>query len=320
MKLLFLAIALLTTIHANAMSVKDAFRSFYNDSKISSNHCGQNIHYFIQYLKRNNVRFNSGYVVSLHDDFAALNHFDARWGSKETFAEGGVYYRSNWYFHVFAVIDGVAYDFSQREMQTQELEDYLMKAYIPKGTTENIFFLGRLNKQKAMQAHVNMKVKIYPLEGYGANYGPTIYEGTSIELINYALGNRMISQETKFDKFSTTQQSKKFNTDGTITIKYPKLITEHGTLPIMADAAKLCRTYGFFGAIANKTEHEVSDEMTMLKIYSSLKKENPENLTSRDITVSYQKSKTVGGVPSQPLLHYAKSVTCSDLYTVLNNI
>ena len=56
----------------------------------------------------------------------------------------------------------------------------------------------------------------------------------------------------------------------------------------------------------------------MYSVSSSFKTDSPLKLSSEAITVSLSIQETVGGVPNQPLLHYLKELTCTDLYTFLS--
>jgi hypothetical protein len=49
-------------------------------------------------------------------------------------------------------------------------------------------------------------------------------------------------------------------------------------------------------------------------------KANANNPSAYDIRMSFSDDETVGAVASQPLLHYASSVTCSDLAAVVDNL
>ena len=312
---LITTLSLLLSLCVQASSIKNAFKEFYDDSQISSRHCGRNIHYFLNYLKDKRINYKSGYVVSIHEDVGALNHFDARWGSKEEYAQGGSYYRSNWYFHVFAVIDGVAYDFSQRGAKTTSVKTYLEDAYLPKGTTQSIIFLGRLDKKKAYQKYKNMKVKIYDLDEYAKDYGTAIYQGAFIELFNLidkrpskSYGKKYSQETLDYDSYRKTRHG--------YTIKNPMMKKEGKFYPLLADSYTICRAFGFLGSVNSQLSYEVSDKVKMLKLYSSMPKSGSRFVSSKDIKLSSSFYETDGDIPSQPLLHYATSVTCSDLNSI----
>ena len=184
MKQAILVIAFLITSSAFAKTVQDAFIEFYDSSEINSRLCGVNTQKFIQYLKDENISYDKAFVVSLHEDVGALNHFDARWGSKHRYVSGEVFLRSNWYFHVFVVIDGIAYDFSQQGKKTQSLQRYLETAYYPKSITESIFFLGRFTKDKARVKYQNIKMQVFNAEEYRVKLGPARHIGVFNELFN----------------------------------------------------------------------------------------------------------------------------------------
>lgn len=303
-----------------AMSVQQAFYQFYDSDKISSRHCGKNTQHFLQFLYENKVKFNSGYVVSLHEDYARLNHFDDRWGSTERYADGENYSRANYYFHVFAVIDGIAYDFTQAGKKTQALKDYLFTAYIPKKKTQNIFFQGVVTPEKGIHNMLNLEMNVYDLEEYRKRLGPAAYTGTSIELFNYSLDKMVFQHPLERDKFSTSYDRMIQNSDGSVTITYPKANKGDGYIPLKAEANKACRAFGFMGARSDKTKHEVSDDKEMYQVYSSILPKDPYVLSSSDITISFKSSKTVGSVSNQPLLHYASSITCTDFANYIQSI
>lgn len=183
-KQLFAVLFLILSLNAFALTTKQAFRQFFNNPAIDSNKCGVNTQKFLQYLQSRGVSYSRGFVVSIHEDFAALNHFDARWGSKEKYQNGIPYRRSNWYFHVFAVIDGYAYDFSQTGPKVQPLKEYLETAYLPEYATENIFFQGVLTADKMLSKYKSLEMNIYELDNYRTNMGPKKYSGDFIELFN----------------------------------------------------------------------------------------------------------------------------------------
>jgi hypothetical protein len=184
MKRLLLGFLFLISFNIYAQNIETAYKDFYNSDVIDSNHCGRNIQEFLKYLDENQVGYKSGYVVSIHEPYAFLNHFDARWGSKEFYENGELYFRSNWYFHVFAVIDGRAYDFSQAGMKSLLLKDYLNLSYLPKSKTGNIFFQGRMTKESTLKKFINLEMNIYDPQSYRTTLGPARHQGVFIELFN----------------------------------------------------------------------------------------------------------------------------------------
>jgi hypothetical protein len=184
MKKIILSISLLISFNLYAGSVDTAFEEFYESDEISSRHCGKNIQAFLRYLKNKNITYKSAYVVSVHENVGSLNHFDARWGSKELYQNGDQYFRSNWYFHVFIIIDNKAYDFSQTGAKSLPLSEYLKLSYLPDSKTKNIFFQGVMTKDKALKSFRNLEMNIYETEAYRKNLGPAKYQGVFIELFN----------------------------------------------------------------------------------------------------------------------------------------
>lgn len=166
-----------------AATVTQAFKQFYNDPSIDPIKCGVNIQHFLRYLNQKHIPYSEGYVVSVHEPFAYLNHFDARWGRSESYPSNGqAYKRDNWYFHVFVVIDGIAYDFSQAGSKTLSVQDYLNLAYLPKYPTKNVFLQGVLTEQSELKKYSKMQMKLYDLDDYRESFGPARYEGKFIEL------------------------------------------------------------------------------------------------------------------------------------------
>jgi hypothetical protein len=310
----------LLAFSASAKSVLQAYKEFYDSPEISSNHCGVNIQKFLQYLKDEGVKYNSGYVVSIHEDFAALNHFDARWGSRSYYENGDEYFRSNWYFHVFAVIDGKAYDFSQRGPKAQRLKDYLNTAYIPKSKTENIFFLGRYTKEKALKKYQNMEMNVYNAETYRRKTGDAKYSGVFIELFH--IDNKKFRGNYKPGEVGPNRiySKRKYNSNGSVTYTRPMLNTEEGAYPMLAYSEKICQAFGHFGAMPGEVELEITDKKTALYLYTTIReKEFPYVNPNEDISVSFESRETMGSVPRYHF-HYAKSVTCANLEDIINSI
>ena len=184
MKRALLVLLVLFSFKSFSETVTEAFEDFYNDQSIDSNHCGRNIQFFLRYLESSSIDFQNAYVVSVHEPSAFLNHFDARWGKKDKYKNGKPYFHDNWYFHVFAVIDGIAYDFSQRGMKAMPLKKYLRKSYLPESKTRNIYFQGVLTQEKLLRSYLNLEINIYSAKNYKKNLGPVMYQGVFIELFN----------------------------------------------------------------------------------------------------------------------------------------
>jgi len=182
--LLFFVFTISTAFSSNE-EIKKSFTEFYHHEKIVFNKCGLNTKHFLTYLKNQNIELKNGYVVSLHEDMGLLNHFRPRWGRQDTYENGVRYNRSNWYFHVFAVIDGYVFDFSHESTKAIPLRDYLIESYLPKYKTNNIFLLGKVDRLKMLKKFLTIKMKVYPLKKYEKNLGPSFYEGRFIELFNY---------------------------------------------------------------------------------------------------------------------------------------
>ena len=180
----FLFFCFLFSISAQAVTVGQSFQDFYYNFELSPNKCGVNIQKFLVHLNQRNVKFNKGFVVSIHEDFAELNHFDARWGPVETYTNGVPYRRNNWYFHVFAVIDSIVYDFSQTGPKAQPLAEYLQTAYIPSFETNSIGMMGILTPATEMKRYINLKMSLYDIDEFRKPGARPQYQGVFIELFN----------------------------------------------------------------------------------------------------------------------------------------
>jgi hypothetical protein len=317
--IVFLSFVYSTLSLANS-AVDRAFEDFFADEKISSNHCGRNIHYFLNYLERRDVRYERGYVVSIHEDYGALNLFNARWGSREHYEDGESYTRSNYFFHVFAVIDGKAYDFSKNFSPNQDVIDYLTEAYLPKKRTQNVFFQGHLTPQNMKDKSFNLRMKIYSLEGYKRDYTDALYEGSFIELFKFYEGERTLSRESAAGEYSIHYARKQFNSQyQSQTYSYPSVIHNGVERQLIANGLKTCRALGYLGAVPKFTQHEVSDNKKFYDLYASLKVDHAR-LDHESIRISFKERSSVGGVSNQPLVHYAKQVSCTSLQNVLEGL
>lgn len=306
MRYLLISILLFSNL-VYATSVNEAFKTFYENEKINYNHCGLNIQNFLKYLKENNVQYREGYVVSVHDDFANLNHFDARWVTAQFYENGKEYYRKNWYFHVFAVIDGIAYDFSQRNARTQSLETYLMSSYIPKGEIKN----SSINKEKVLNSIFLQTLKIYSLNDYRNQLGPVKYEGVFIELFASFNNPKQINENTYFDNVLE-------NKNGSFTFVNPRLETEKGEIPFLSYSKEICQTLGFAGSFSDQTQFKITDELDALKMSTRIK----SNISNPKLQVSYSyEFKKTQQRFKRDLFHIATQVTCGNFsnFTIPKN-
>ena len=230
--------------------VDQAFKEFYNNPKIDSNHCGLNTQYFLQYLNEKNIKFKQGFVVSLHVDQYNLYHFDPRWGRTETYQNGIEYQRVNYGFHVFAVIEGKAYDFSQAGMKTQPLNDYLELAYMPKHATESTFFNGVMTRESMLKEAKSIELKMYKADDYRQDLGPIAYQGMFYEMFG---GSQRLSKpifDIKWDSMSE-------RSPGVVEYINPVMTVDEGTFKLRAYSEKICRGLGHIGSINAETEFEL---------------------------------------------------------------
>lgn len=320
MKKLIILLSIFTSTLTFANEVDRAYEDFFNDARISSLHCGRNIHHFLNYLEDNSVQYDKGFVVSVHEDFGALNLFDARWGSRESYDDGEAYSRSNYYFHVFAVIDGKAYDFSKNFSPGQDALDYLEQAYLPKKRTQNVFFQGHLTPEGMKERFFNLNMKVYSLEGYKRDYGDALYEGSFIELFKFFEGERTATREGAVGDYRVQYASKQFNSRyQSQTYQYPAVVHNGLERNLIANGVKTCRALGYLGAVPSLTVHEVSDDQKFYDLYASLKVDSTR-LDSDNIRISFKERSSLGGVRNQPLVHYAKQVSCTSLQNVIEGL
>lgn len=313
---IFFVISFLLSSSLFAVTTQEAFREFYDYEKIDFNHCGVNTQLFIKYLKEQKVNYRDGYVVSVHEPIGRLNHFDSRWGRLSRYENGEEYFRSNWYFHVFAVIDGIAYDFSQAGGKTQPLNEYLTTSYIPKYKTENIFFLGQFDRNKALKNYLNTEMRIYKLDDYEQAFGPAIYNGSFVELF----GAQTPAVSTKaLDNLpiDRTFSSIKFDSKS-VTITNPQFVVNGQKVGLLAYEKKICRAYGFMGAMPNKTVLAITDNEPALNLNTSLVSDDPMDIKNVNLTLSVNMKKTSGNIKKN-YYHHAQAVVCSSFNSLFRH-
>lgn len=274
----------MVTFFASANTrIDQEFTDFYHSERLMFNKCGMNIKYFLSHLKSKNIDLTGGYVVSIHEDLGLLNHFEARWGRSDTYENGVSYNRSNWYFHVFAVIGGMAYDFSHESNQAMPLAEYLKRSYIPKYRTNNIFIAGKLDQKKVLEKFLEVKMKIYPLDIYEKKMGPSVYEGNFYELftsIGYtvpvkklkrnienipsyskrAYGSIKLGESSKFIQANIVDEKNKVKILDNILLEL--LGINYG---VVASASVLCRGLGYSGSATSYTkETEIINKQAKL--------------------------------------------------------
>lgn len=299
-------------------SPQDVFLDMWDSSVISSRHCGVNTQKFLAELYKRGADFDSAYAISVHEDTGMLNHFDARWGSVERYENGEVYKRANYYFHVFAVVDGKAYDFSQAGMKTSELNEYLMDSYIPKSKTGNIFFQGRITPEEALMDARHLEMSLYEGRSYANEIGRPLYTGRFIEVFGAKVAGPGSGPKGR-KVFARKSESVQVNSDKSVTIKRPMLVTEDGTLPVLAGEADLaCRAFGHMGSMPIGTQFEVSDGRKLLKLFTFLDAKDPMDISpDRDVITSYRIRESDGGLRFDKF-HYATQIRCSNFANLFN--
>ena len=272
-----LALLLLSplTVFSSEITEKE-FNLFYDNEILVSNKCGLNTKHFLTHLKNKGVdlKQTKGFVVSIHEDMGLLNHFEGRWGRRDTYENGISYNRSNWYFHVFAVIDGKAYDFSHESGQAIDFDQYLISSYLPKYKTDNIFLLGRVTKDDLLKKFLNIKLNIYPLDDYEKDLGPAIYRGSFSDLFEYyGVSTPKYSPESNteniptykkeaFGNFKLGETTQFYEIENAVSVQYGQLyknieLNLNGDFyPMVGKDHQLCQTLGFTGSLPRllKTE------------------------------------------------------------------
>lgn len=310
MKTLFLIFIMFLTglAQANSTAFQREFKDFYNSTAIDSNKCGLNIQRFLKHLSRKGYELNDGYVVSLHEDTGYLNHFNARWGSKESYTNGTNYKRQNWYFHVFAVLEGRAYDFSQASQDSYSLREYLERSYLPRYETQNIFLLGKVDRKIMLQKYLNFKFRLYRLRDYKNNLGPILYEGDFFELFQFvgvdpvprnlnnnvrnippfkkdAYGAFLTGESTDYVKAKNLVKN-----NGLYYYTYPYVFLNGERYPIKFEPKSICQALGHFGTFpALSKEVELTRKMApLVDISGSLYPKTPQVNVSEDIKVGFR--------------------------------
>lgn len=279
MKSLLLFLSFIFNVSASESIVHREFTQFYDNEKIDYNKCGLNTKYFLTYLKENGVSLKNGYVISLHEDLGLLNHFMPRWGRAETYENGKPYHRSNWYFHVFAVMGDFAFDFSHESQTPVPLKQYLVESYLPAYQTENIFLLGKVNQIELLKKYLNLNMRIYALDAYEKDMGPVIYSGSFIELFNLIdveipfnspknnkelipnfsvnqYGSLLMGSQKQFINHSSTQLNKTTTIYQNITLRLNDL-----NYVISGDDKTLCQALGHLGSLPQyRKEKELSQK------------------------------------------------------------
>jgi len=322
MRALVFSISLITFIFSSSSfagpTPREIFLDMWDSPKISSRHCGVNTQLFLSELYKRGASFNNAYAISVHEDVGALNHFDARWGGNEQYENGETYRRANYYFHVFAVVDGKAYDFSQAGKKSSELEQYLKDSYIPKSKTGNIFFQGRLTPEGVLKDTRQLKMSLYPGKSYAREIGRPLYTGRFIEAFGPIVSGPGAGPRGK-KVFGRTSESIYRNADGSVTISSPKLITEDGTLPVLASEADLaCKAFGHMGSMPSGTRFEVTENRPLLKLFSFLDAKDPMDIVpDRDFITSYRIRESDIDLASDKF-HYATQIRCSSFENLFN--
>ena len=270
---------------------EQAFKKFYYDESIDSRGCGKNIRNYLKFLSQSGVSMEveNAFVVSIHDDFADLQHFNARWGQQESYENGEVFYRSNWYFHVFLVVNNRAYDFSQKDLRSLPLSQYLEKSYLPKHKAKTFF--GIVDRDTQLKKFLNLRMSIYPIERYKDGQNKAFYTGPFVELFQMAGLNisadpreSNIERLPEYKKGSHGQfkrgEARKFisaslenSSEGFFVYESPTAEINGQTFPIRFESnGDLCQAFGHLGVFPGKFEkRELEVKMEpLIKIYSSL--------------------------------------------------
>lgn len=214
-----------TLLNGNSLQKKKkAFAEFYDHEKIESHLCQENVfHFLVEGLE--GVPLNRGFVVGFKAPML-LAHFDARWGDDEVYSteeaqyiplqwsNGSAFTLSNYYHHVFLILDKHAYDFSQAGRKVQTIKSYLKKVYFPpKKASAEIFLKGLVDFNSVLANYQKNEVKmiIYPIDEYKV-YGTSaepIYEGLATDLFkHYKVIDGSVKKLAKILKSSPTKITK----------------------------------------------------------------------------------------------------------------
>lgn len=130
-------VTLLTVFNQTAFGqskIDHHFEDFFYSKEISSRHCGENISKFMKYLGNKNLNIHDQVTIVYMESpqhawsFGDVMAVKARWGKVHS---NGIMH-SNFYFHVFAIYDGRAFDFTFEDRPTiLNVNDYLYAMYVP---------------------------------------------------------------------------------------------------------------------------------------------------------------------------------------------
>lgn len=344
MKKLLILLSIL--FHENVLfginqAIDDEYSSFYNSPEINFISCGNNISLFLKRLNKKGLlsTVSKGYVVSIHDDFAYLNHFQARWGRKEFYSDGSVYSRTNWYFHVFLVLDDYVYDFSGKEKSSLALTEYLESSYIPKSDTKNIFIQGVLTREKVLRQFLNLQMNLYKLSDFineeiklDAYYNAPFFElfkYAGIKSVAYPLdhdklsipefkknayGNFPKGQSTDYILYQKSEENSSYKT-----FHKPYVLLNGEDFPIKKSQSmyQLCQSLGYWGAFPKYSKSiKTSNTERMVEILSNLRPQKPlEILFPQDVKSSFQYLVNENGV-----YELVENVACGDISSALKGI
>lgn len=193
-----------------------------------------------------------------------------------------------------------------------------MDSYIPKSKTGNIFFQGRITPAEAIMGARKLKMSLYPGESYAKEIGTPLYTGRFIEAFGPRVSGPGAGPRGK-KVFGRTSVSSHRNADGSVTISSPKLVTEDGTLPVLASEADLaCKAFGHMGSMPSGTRFKVTKSRPLLKLYSFLDAKDPmEIVPDRDFITSYNVRESDADLPYENF-HYATQIRCSNFENLFN--
>lgn len=218
------AIAIIYAVPTFCKADYSSYLEFYDNPVLDSRKCGQNTRYFLKYLAEKGKLAKSGYVVAVYEDSeSGMAFFDARWGELKNYKNGEQYRAAKYYFHVFAVLDGKVYDFSQSGPKVQELKEYLKTAFLPKSTTVPDLFGSVLDKREVLNSYLNLKMELFTIEDYigSGDLVPT-YSGKFYDLFEKSVGRKLSSFEVEFkDKARVLFTDRIQNENGTVTYLNP---------------------------------------------------------------------------------------------------
>jgi hypothetical protein len=294
---------------------EQAFFEYYHHPEIDPYKCGQNTQKFLRFLQETGRLPEVGYVVNVEEPYGELNHFESRWGQREVDSAGQAYFRSNWCFHVFAVLSGQAYDFSWAGPRVLPVGPYLEAAYFPRAETGPVGMQGRLSRESETRKYANLKMELFRLPEFAQGTGAPIYRGRFLELFEvYSQAQTAPLQINPRSEARILFEHRIPRPDGSVTYSGVRAQGATGEFAVTSiDADQVCFGLGHRGALPHETQETLAArDYVVARLSSHFTHESggvPAVGRPLQVTVSMRTKKHSGAVP----LQLASRVTCADL-------